>query len=128
MTLVLDTSAVIAALVDEPGGDTVFDQSQNALLSSVNLAEVYGYAARRNLPPQLVDAFLDETGIEVVPLSRAEAQLAGGFVAVTRPAGLSLGDRCCLALAKERALPTLTADRPWLQFSELLGVKIELIR
>jgi ribonuclease VapC len=128
VSFVLDTSAIIAALMDETGSDLVFDRSDGSLVSTANLAEVFGYAARRQISSQLVDTFLSDTGIDVVPLSRSEAVLAGKFIAMTRPAGLSLGDRCCLALAKTRNLPTLTADRPWLAFAEALGVEIELIR
>jgi ribonuclease VapC len=128
MSFVVDTSAVIAALMDEPGGDLVFERAQDCIISTVNLAEVFGFAAQRNHPPQLVDAFLDETGMTVMPFSRELAATAGKYAAITRSAGLSLGDRCCLALAASLGIPTLTGDRPWLQFAEPLGVTIEMIR
>ena len=45
---------------------------------------------------------------------------------VTRAAGLSLGDRACLALAKSQGGLVLTADRVWATLD--IGVEIELIR
>jgi ribonuclease VapC len=46
--------------------------------------------------------------------------------AETRRTGVSLGDRFCLALARELSLPALTADRRWKDLG--LGVEIQLIR
>ena len=51
---------------------------------------------------------------------------AASFDEVTKQHGLSLGDRACLALAKLRNLPVLTADTIWKELD--LGVKIKLIR
>ncbi|MDP1833150.1 MAG: hypothetical protein Q8K67_13910 [Geothrix sp.] len=36
--------------------------------------------------------------------------------ALTRPLGLSLGDRCCLALAERERAAVLTVDRAWLKW------------
>lgn len=44
----------------------------------------------------------------------------------TRPYGLSLGDRACLALARREGLPVLTADRSWAKLD--VGVEVVLIR
>ncbi len=41
---------------------------------------------------------------------------------------LSLGDRCCLALAKREGRPVLTAERRWPLIAEAAGVVVELIR
>jgi PIN domain nuclease of toxin-antitoxin system len=47
---------------------------------------------------------------------------------ITAKAGLSLGDRICLAQAKRLNATALTADRPWAIIAERLDVKVELIR
>jgi ribonuclease VapC len=40
-----------------------------------------------------------------------------------RTAGLSLGDRACLALAEARGLPVVTADRQWKAFQSTVEIK-----
>ena len=59
----------------------------------------------------------------VVPFDEAQAVIAGDLVAETKSAGLSLGDRGCLALAMSRDLMAVTADRAWLE----LEVDIEIV-
>ena len=53
---------------------------------------------------------------------------AGMLRSITLESGLSLGDRCCLALAKREGLPALTAKRRWPLIAEAAGVTVELIR
>lgn len=127
-TLVLDASVVLAAILGEPGGDTVFDHIEDAVVSAVNVAEVYTYAAVNNYPTDAIDAFFAETGVEVVPHSFEQAVVTGRLAARTRKSGLSLGDRACLALAQQRQADVLTADRPWTAFADELGLKIRLLR
>jgi ribonuclease VapC len=50
------------------------------------------------------------------------------MIGETREFGLSLGDRCCLALAAREKVPAITADAAWLQAAPLVGVSVELIR
>jgi len=45
---------------------------------------------------------------------------------MTRHLGLSLGDRCCLALAKELGADVYTAERKWAGLD--LGVTVRVIR
>jgi PIN domain nuclease of toxin-antitoxin system len=126
--IVIDASAILAAILGEPGGDAVFDRLDEAIVSTVNIAEVYTYAAINDLPTEAIDAFFAETGIEVSSLDQSQAVLAGQLAAITRKVGLSLGDRCCLAVAKLRAAEVLTADRPWQQIADAAGLKITLLR
>lgn len=119
---------VLAAILGEPGGDTVFDHIEDAVVSAVNVAEVYTYAAVNNYPTDAIDAFFAETGVEVVPHSFEQAVVTGRLAARTRKSGLSLGDRACLALAQQRQADVLTADRPWTAFADELGLKIRLLR
>jgi PIN domain nuclease of toxin-antitoxin system len=100
--VVLDSSAVLAAILNERGGGGVFDRIEEAAISSVNVAEVYSFAAINTAPLEAIDAFFADTGIEVAPFSHGHAVVAGRFASLTRKAGLSLGDRACLALAADR--------------------------
>jgi ribonuclease VapC len=62
----------------------------------------------------------------IFPLDEAQAREAARLRPSTRAAGLSLGDRACLALAASLKLPVLTADRAWAGLQ--VGVVVELIR
>lgn len=128
MTVAFDASVILAAILDEPGGDAVFDSLEDAVISAVNVAEVYGYAVAHDFSLAAIDAFFADTGIEVAPFDRGQARTSGELVAVTRRAGLSLGDRACLALARTRNAEVLTADRPWAVVGKDLGLTITLLR
>jgi len=47
---------------------------------------------------------------------------------VIRRAGLSLGDRACLALTSKSGRTPLTAGRAWISIAREAGLSIELIR
>lgn len=126
--IVIDASAILAAILGEAGGDTVFDKLEDATVSTVNVAEVYTYAAINDLPSDAIDAFFADTGIEIAPFDQQQAVTAGQLASIMRKAGLSLGDRSCLALAKLRGLEVLTADRAWEQIADAAGLTITLLR
>ena len=71
---------------------------------------------------------LRELDFEVVALDRGQAEGAGLLRATTREAGLSLGDRACLALARQRGMPALTTDRRQAEAGSAAGITIELLR
>lgn len=124
----IDASAILAAILGEAGGDSVFDRLDEAVTSTVNVAEVYTYAAINDLPTDAIDAFFADTGIEIAAFDQAQAVMAGRLARLTRKAGLSLGDRACLALAKLRQAEVLTADRPWQQIAGASELTITLLR
>lgn len=125
-SVVLDASALLAALWQEPGSDAVYDHLEEAVMSTVNLAEVIGKLAMRNLSSAQIEEVLAACSFEVVPLSDPLARKIGLLEPETRKLGLSLADRACLALAMEFNAPALTADRAWLKLD--LGVEIICIR
>lgn len=65
-------------------------------------------------------------GVRVEAVSEADAVAAGRLWPLTRAAGLSLGDRCCLALAARLDLTTVTADTAWAGLE--LDVAVQVIR
>ncbi len=71
---------------------------------------------------------LDPLPMSVVPVDKSLAQLAGRLRAVTAEAGLSLGDRVCLALAQRDGLPAWTSDLDWKKVADAAGVKVVAIR
>lgn len=126
--VVLDASALLALLNDEAGAVKVAEVLAGARMSSVNLAEVVSHFIYAGMPAADVDAMLRPLPIDIVPADEALAQLAGRLRAVTSAAGLSLGDRFCLALAKRDGLPAMTADRQWRTIADDAGAKIQVIR
>ena len=119
MAPVLDTSALLAHLRDEPGADVVAEAiASGAVISTVNLAEVFSRVADRGHEPAKLAAELTQSGlldgaITVEPFTAADAIETGRLRPLTRDAGLSLGDRACLALARRLDAPALTADTDW---------------
>lgn len=132
MAPVLDASALLAHLRDEPGADVVAEAiAGGAVISTVNLAEVFSRVADRGEDPAKLAAELTQSGlldgaITVEPFTAADAIDAGRLRPLTRDAGLSLGDRACLALARRLDAPALTADTEWQGVAH--GVELRQIR
>ena len=132
MTSVLDASALLAYLRAEPGAQTVVAAlGAGASSSAVNLSEVLakldevGIRADDAHRKMVSDGILG-SALQVQPFTEADAIAAGQLRVPTRSAGLSTGDRACLALATRLGVPALTADRQWLKPS--LGLTVTLIR
>ena len=124
--VVLDTSALLAFLLAEPGGEAVGPRLRRASLSAVNYAEAVSKVVDRGRRPEAAAADIDRLRLTVVPFDAVQAVAAAALRQATRPHGLSLGDRCCLALAITRGVPVLTADRVWQLLP--LDVAVQLIR
>lgn len=123
---VLDSSAILAVIFDEPGSDLVAPLLQGALLSTVNLTEVYTRLLLRGVPPDVAWSRMLRMGFEVCPYDEHQARTAAEMISRTRPLGLSLGDRACLALAVERKATAYTTDRAWKILD--VGIDVEVIR
>ena len=124
--IVLDSSALIALIHAEPGADAVTPYLGRAAISAVNLAETYGKLLREAFRPEELRRDLASLALDVRPFDSAQAFIAGEMEPKTKPLGLSLGDRACLALAKSLGLPVLTGDRQWLEAD--VGVDVRLFR
>lgn len=127
-SFVLDASAVLAMLLGEPGTAKVKDVLSDAALTTVNLSEIAGHYARSGVAEDDIRRVLDPLPVERVIFDEELAFGAATLVPATREAGLSLGDRACLALARRLAVPAITADRIWLGVARSIGVRVELIR
>ena len=126
MCYVLDSSAVIAALYQEAGSEEVKPHLADGIMSTVNATEVLSYITDAGASIKQAIEILDNIDIFTIPYSREHANLAADLKSRTKKYGLSLGDRACFALAMEKNLHILTADRTWAQLD--LGIKIKLIR
>lgn len=125
---ILDSSAVLAVLFEEPGHQRVAGLLSDAIVSSVSFAEIVGVYSRRTGDLVGTASVLDDLGLSVAPFERSLAYEAGILEPPTRRLGFSLGDRACLALAASLGLHVLMTDRNIAAFSPSIGVTAELIR
>ncbi len=121
---VLDASVVLASLQDEPGRALADAIAADAAISSVNFAEVVSKLSGDGVPPVVIEETLRLWPLEIVPVDGALALAAGLLRAETRHLGLSLGDRFCLALGRQLALPIYTAKRRWVTLSPAFDVRL----
>ena len=124
---VIDTSAVLAHLNDEPGGDVARRWLRDAAASALTLQEIVSKAVDRGVPGHVIPALVERLRLNVHPLDAEAAMAAGLMRTETARHGLSHGDRACLALARQLGLPAVTADRAWAEVASALGVQVKLI-
>jgi ribonuclease VapC len=124
--VVLDASAVLALINEEPGGEMVDALLDDAIVSAVNWSEVIAVLVDAGFAAERASARMATLGLAVIAFDQAQALSAGALRAVTRSAALSFGDRACLGLAEARDAPAVTADRRWATLD--LNAKVQLIR
>ena len=124
--IVVDASAVLALLKDEPFRSFDPERIVGAWISSVNLSEVLAKLCDGGLSEDEADNATEGLDFRIVPFDAGHARSAARLFAKTRRAGLSLGDRACIATAISLKLPVVTADRLWATLG--LGAPVVLIR
>jgi ribonuclease VapC len=131
--VVLDASALLAHIDDEPGAEAVREaMASGAAISVVNWIEVLTKLVERGEDPELASAEMTtpdlvETAVRIEPVAAEDAIEAARLRPATKDQGLSLADRSCLALATRLEVPVLTADRAWAKLPEA-RVAVKLIR
>lgn len=126
MKAVLDASALLAFLQDEPGSEAVEAVLAEACLSAVNWSEVIQKSVAANVPTSGLRADLEALGLTVHDFTAEQAETAGKLWPETKPYRLSLGDRACVSLGIALKLPVLTADKTWRKLK--LPVRVQVIR
>jgi PIN domain nuclease of toxin-antitoxin system len=126
VSAVLDSSAILAILHDEPGARAAEAMLDDALISTVNYAEVVAKLVERGSTSAQVQSALRSIALTTVDFDITLAQRTGTLRAETIRRGLSLGDRACLALAEREGVPAITGDRSWV--GAVSGVEVRLIR
>ncbi|MCH7624367.1 MAG: type II toxin-antitoxin system VapC family toxin [Chloroflexi bacterium] len=123
---VLDASALLALIQNEPGANVVEDVISSGWISTVNLSEVITKLTDDGIAEDDIREVIEGLQVNSVPFSLDQAYVAGLMRADTKMLGLSFGDRACLSLAKQLDTAAVTTDRIWTQLS--IGVEIQLIR
>jgi PIN domain nuclease of toxin-antitoxin system len=128
MSFLLDASALLAALFDEPGGDYVFDIISDAHISVVNLSEVYATLLDGGTTFEEAQGIVTPLPLCILSFESDHAIQAAKLRPLTKSFGLSLGDRACIAHAIINDLPVLTSDRRMAEAKKTVGIDIQMIR
>lgn len=127
--LVLDTSAILAFLLQEPGGSDVGLMLEGrALVSAVNVQELLVKLISKGMSPYHARLTVRSLNLECHAHSIETAEAAAELVLHTKDKELSLGDRSCLALARKSDMPAVTGDRVWSEIAQEIGVNVVLVR
>lgn len=124
--VVLDASALLAFLHDEPGRRRVEQVLEDAVMSTVNWSEVIQKALARKIDVRGMADDFASLGMRLLPFNAPQTETAARLRETTGIPALSLADRACLALAIDIDAPLLTADRVWADLD--LSVSVEVIR
>jgi len=130
MIHVMDSSALLAVTKGEKGAETVMEliEANDCVISSVNMAEVATRMLDLGLPLNELKRALGLFNMDVIDFNEEQAMACAELRPLTKSAGLSLGDRACLSLAKLMNGTAVTSDRPWMAIAEAVGVKVLMIR
>jgi ribonuclease VapC len=110
---VLDASALMVLINDEPGASSVEKYIENACISSVNFAEVLSKMLEKGVPVDAAQSILDNFNLEIITFEKNQILGTSLLRSQTKQYGLSLADRICLNLGKILKLPIVTTDQIW---------------
>lgn len=126
VSVVFDSSALLAITYGEDGAAVALRAAGDAIMSAVNATEVITRLIDRGASEEEAREILHSYGLAIRPFDEPLAVAAGFLRTATRQYGLSLGDRACLALAMRERAPVVTADRAWARLD--LGIDVQVIR
>ncbi len=122
---ILDASAILAYLQSKKGKEKVEAILETSAISRVNATEVLTKLIERGMSLDKAKEAFDNLDLQIIEFDENQSLKAAELRPLTKHLGLSLGDRCCLALAILENLPAVTADKNW---ASLNFCKVEVIR
>lgn len=111
--VVLDASALLALINQEPGGEKVAVLLPNAVMSTINISETASILQNIGIGADQARDLISNLIFEKIPFDEAQAYMAANLKQTTQKFGLSLGDRACLSLGVITRYPVVTADKVW---------------
>jgi ribonuclease VapC len=130
---VLDASALLSILQDEPGQERVNRILDRSRIHAVNVAEVIGRLVRAGMPAENAFAALRDLHLEIdEDFGEAQAEFCGALLGTRRDLGLSLGDCICITMAAWLGAVAVTSDQSWKRLDGTVfrseTIRVELIR
>ena len=116
MTAVVDASAVLAWLQDEPGADAAEPMLMEGVIGAANWSEVLQKSRQHGVEVSAVSMLVASFGLQVEDIIAEDAERAAALW--RRGSGLSLADRLCLALGMRLDVAVATADSRWKNLPE----------
>ena len=127
MRLILDSSAVMAFLQEEDGGEAMKEilrngQSHELIMSVIQYGEILYASLKYNKAKGVADArlFFQSTRTKIVPATKEQAELAASFKA---RGGIAYPDCFALALGKLRKATVVTKDKEFRKFSKEVKIR-----
>ena len=125
MSVVVDSSALLAVVQRERGAEAVESVEGDLVVSPVILAETLSIAAERGFDVAAVEQDLMNMGLKIDNVVDEDVRRVVEMHGLAK-LNISLADRFCLALAQRLGLPTLTGDRAWARLE--LPIEVRLFR
>ncbi|MGB3917479.1 MAG: type II toxin-antitoxin system VapC family toxin [Thiothrix litoralis] len=124
--MILDASALLALLQGEPGADKVQAVLHQATINTVNWSEVIQKLSVHDPDAADIRPEMELTGLKIMPFTVEQAEICASLWVKSKPFGLSLADRACIAMGIDRKMPVMTTDKIWQEME--LPINIHVIR
>lgn len=122
--IVLDASAILALIQEEPGAEVIRPLLKQSIMSTVNVAEVLTSLQRVDISPEEGIEYMSLLINKIVDFDREQAREVAALYPKVKHKGLSLGDRACLALGKKYNATVYTADKVWKDINSQLDIQL----
>ena len=122
----LDASALLAVIRNEPGAERVREVLDHCRIHSVNFAEVAMKMVSKGMPAAQVREHLAALALDVIEeFTAAQAMEVAELGAEARRLGLSLGACVCLVEARDTGSIALTTKHIW---SRVSGIEVNILQ
>lgn len=126
--IILDSSALLALIQDEPGAEIIKPLLKFSVMSTVNVTETLSVLHRTNITSQEGSVLIADIITTIVPFDLEQAKSCAELHPLVKAKGLSLADRACIALGIKLQIPIYTADKVWSELKDIITPDIIIIR